>query len=101
MFIYQVEISIQKEVEKEWLKFMQHKHLDDVVNTGCFVAKQMYKKVDDIPHESTTTYIMNYKANSKEDIDNYFRNYATTLREEVHQLFGGKFSAKRAILEIL
>lgn len=101
MFIYQVEISIQKDVEREWLAFMQHKHLDDVVNTGCFVSKQMYKKLADIPDGAATTYIMNYTATTQENIDSYLTNYAAALREEVHQLFGGKFSASRRILEVL
>ena len=38
MFIYSVTIHIDKSVEKDWLHYMQEKHIGDVLATNYFLS---------------------------------------------------------------
>jgi hypothetical protein len=48
MYIYSVTINIEKEVEQEWLDFMQKTHITDVLNTGYFINASLRKAIPDI-----------------------------------------------------
>ena len=46
MIIYSVTITIDAEIESEWLDWMRRIHVPDVVRTGCFSECRIYKIID-------------------------------------------------------
>ena len=53
MIIYNVTVSIDKEIEKQWLDWMKNTHIPDVMNTALFLDcknKQGFSRGDGRPY---------------------------------------------------
>lgn len=97
MFIYSVTVSINKEVEKEWLEWMIHKHIPDVLQTGCFTEYNMFQVYSALS-EDLCTYNIQYHFNSVEDLEKYQKEFAAALQKEHKDKFENKFVATRTVL---
>jgi len=45
MIIYSVTVTISKDAESDWLKWMKNVHIPDVIRTGYFLSWQMQKLI--------------------------------------------------------
>ena len=93
MIIYSVEIQIQKTVSKQWVNWMQAKHIPDVMNTKLFVDFHFFKNLN-----SENNYTIQYELDNMEKFLEYDIYFAKKLQEEHHEKFKNKFKAKRTIL---
>jgi Domain of unknown function (DUF4286) len=100
MYIYSVTINISKEAEQEWVDFMQHKHIADVLKTGYFIHASMRKGITSDETEAVT-YNMEYTAKTQEDYTNYQQHAAAALQKDVAERFAGKFTAQRAFYQLV
>lgn len=99
MYIYNVTINIEEAVEKEWLRWMQEKHIPDMLETGKFTEAKLSQVL--VEEESGVTYSIQYITDSKETLEKYYRDDAARLRQETLQLFSDKFVAFRTELKII
>ncbi len=98
MLLYNVTIGIDKDVEEEWLLWMKSKHMPDVMRTGMFVDSKIYKILHD-QEEGTTSYSIQYFAETIQHMQQYLDLYAPALIEEHRQKFANKHVAFRTLLE--
>ena len=98
MILYNVTVSIDKDVEDEWVRWMKDKHIPDILSTNMFVSARIFKVLDEYEAESTS-YAVQYLAESMEYISLYQQRYAPALQEEHHVRFRGKYAAFRTLLE--
>lgn len=98
--LYNITISIDASVEKDWLKWMQEVHIPDVMQTGFFSENRICRVQDD-QEEGGLTYAVQYICNSMADFEDYQKNYAPELQAEHTTRYQGKFAAFRTILEII
>ncbi|QQS37285.1 MAG: DUF4286 family protein [Ignavibacteriales bacterium] len=99
MILYSVTISVKKDVESEWKKWMNEIHLSDVMATGYFYEYKFYKVSIPAGLPDESTYIVHYKCKTIDDYVAYAQKEANRLREEHSLKFPGKFTAARAIME--
>ena len=99
MYIYNVTINIEKSVEQEWLRWMQKKHIPEMLATGKFSEAKLCQVM--VEEEQGITYSIQYTTESKEVLDTYFQENSEQLRKEGIQLFGGKFVAFRTELKVI
>ena len=99
MYIYNVTINIEKESEKEWLRWMQEKHIPEVLGTGKFSEAKMSQVL--LEEEQGVTYSVQYTTDSKLTLEQYYVEDADRLRQEAFQLFGSKFVAFRTELKVI
>jgi len=99
MYIYSVTVNIEIAVEKEWLRWMQEKHIPEVLATGKFSEAKMSQVMVD--EEEGVTYSIQYTTDSKETLERYYLEDATRLRQEGIQLFGDKLLAFRTELKVI
>ena len=99
MYIYNVTINIEESVEKEWLRWMQEKHIPEVLATGKFSEAKMSQVL--VEEEIGVTYSVQYTTDSKETLERYYSDDAERLRQEGMQLFGDKFVAFRTELKVI
>ncbi len=95
--IYSVKITVDKEIEKEWISFMKN-HIEDVVNAGKFIDFNVRRNLN--PSEKAAvdnTFIIEYHCENLEKLNHYFNNFASELQEEHNSLFKGQFQAERSI----
>ncbi|WP_088324222.1 DUF4286 family protein [Polaribacter tangerinus] len=99
MYIYNVTMNIDENIHKEWLLWIES-HITAVLDTGKFTAAKLTQVLVD-EDMGGTTYSVQYSANSREDLDNYYKLHADDLRQEAAQKFGNKMLAFRTELKIV
>lgn len=97
MYIYNVTVSISKEVSGQWLSWMKETHIPDVIKTGCFIDSRILKLlyVEDEGH----TFSVQYRFLDMADIKKYQKLHAPGLQADHKAKFGDKYVAFRTILE--
>lgn len=100
MIIYNVTINIDESIHHDWLKWMQHKHINEVLATGLFTQAKLIKVLVE-EEMGGTTYAVQYYTDSKSKLEDYYQNHAPRLRQEGLQLFGDKMLAFRTELEVM
>ena len=100
MIIYNVACTMDKSISEAWKKFFLEKHLDDVVNTGCFTKWSFRQLISDSETEKVT-FVSEYHCPSMADFERYNTNFAPALKAEVGKLFKGDYFCQRCFYELL
>ena len=100
MIIYNVTINVDESIHQDWLKWMQNKHIHDVLATGLFTSAKMVKVLVE-EEMGGTTYAIQYSTDSRAKLEDYYKNHAPRLRQEGLQLFADKMLAFRTELEVM
>lgn len=100
MIIYNVTINIDDSVHEHWLRWMQEKHIPEMLGTGMFTEAKMVKVLI-VEESGGTTYSVQFFTESKEKLEQYYNEFAPRMREEGARLFGDKMLAFRTELEVL
>jgi len=99
MYIYNVTINIDDSVHDEWLIWMES-HIPEVLNTGKFISAKFTEVL--VEEEiGGKTYSVQYTANSKEDVEAYYKEDADELSIEALKKFGDKMLAFRTELKLI
>lgn len=99
MYIYNVTINIDGSVHEEWLSWIQD-HIQEVLATGSFVAAKLTQVLVE-EEMGGVTYSVQYTANSREDLNEYYTTYAPKLRNESMQRFADKMISFRTELKVI
>lgn len=98
MIIYNVTSNIDNSVHDQWLIWIKE-HIPQVLSTGCFTEAKLTKVlVDD---DQGTTYSVQYRAKSRESLDEYYSKFADALRQDAVKRFADKVLAFRTELEVI
>jgi len=99
MYIYNITINIEKSIEEDWLRWMQEKHIPEMLNTGKFFEAKMCQVL--VEEDQGVTYSIQYTTDSKETLEKYYQENAAQLRQEGLVLFKEKFVAFRTELKVI
>ena len=99
MFIYNVTLNVDDSVHEEWLSWIRS-HIPQVLATGRFSEAKLTRVLVD-EEMGGTTYSVQYKALSREDLDMYYELDAARLRQDGLSRFADKVLAFRTELEII
>jgi hypothetical protein len=99
MIIYNVTINVDESIHNEWLIWIKN-HIPQVLATGKFTEAKLTKVLVD-EELGGTTYSVQYRAKSREDLDNYYKFDADKLRNEGLAKFADTMLAFRTELEIV
>lgn len=99
MYLYNVTINVQESIHSEWLRWMKQEHIPAVLDTGKFQKALMSKVLVDEPMGGIT-YAVQFTAESKENLESYYRDHAGALRKESER-FGEKALAFRTEMQVV
>ena len=99
MYIYNVTINIDETVHLEWLTWMETQ-IPNVLNTGKFTSAKLTEVLVE-EDMGGRTYSVQYTANTKEDLEDYYKHDADKLRSESLKKFGDKMLAFRTELKLV
>ncbi|WP_027127518.1 DUF4286 family protein [Gelidibacter mesophilus] len=99
MIIYNVTSNIDASIHNHWLVWIKE-HIPHVLATGHFTEAKLTKVLIK-EQEGSVTYSVQYRAKSREALDNYYKNDADKLRQEGLKKFGEKVLAFRTELEVI
>lgn len=97
MILYNVTVSVEGQIEKEWLKWMREVHIPNVMATKLFVDHKIFKLMNEV--DAGTTYAIQYFALDEQDMNAYLREHAPRLQEEHANRYQNKALAFRTMLE--
>lgn len=75
--IYTLHIQVEQEFVEKWIEYMKTKHIQDVLQTGCFTKAVMYRS-----EEQELIFRIDYYANSKVELEQYLSRYSNKLRDD-------------------
>jgi hypothetical protein len=98
MFLYNVTVGIDKEIEKDWLEWIKQNYLPAVAATGFFVESKIYRIVthDD---ENSVSYSIQLFAHHIEDVVQYLAQHTDTIIETHRQRFKDRHVVFNTLLE--
>lgn len=99
MYIYNVTINIDESVHKEWLSWIED-HIQDVLATGKFTSAKLTQVLVE-EEMGGVTYSVQYTANTREDLDEYYKVDAPKLRSDGLSRFADKMVAFRTELKVV
>jgi len=100
MYIYNVTINIEESEVEKWLHWMQQVHIPEMLATGKFSEAKMSQVMVE-EEMGGLTYSVQYTTDSKETLENYYKENSNQLRGETDKLFQGKFVAFRTELNVI
>lgn len=99
MIIYNVTSNIDASIHEKWLVWIKE-HIPHVLATGHFMEAKLSKVLLE-EQGGAATYSVQYRAKSRQALENYYNNDADKLRQEAFKMFGDKVLAFRTELEII
>lgn len=99
MYIYNVTITLEPEIEAQWLNWMQQEHIPEMIATSKFIGALMTKVVTD-QDLGGPTYSVQYRCTNKAVLQNYYVEDAENMRAK-SAAFAGKFIAFRTELDVI
>ena len=100
MILYNVTTNIHESVHDQWMIWMQHKHIPEMLATGKFTAARMVRVLVE-EEMGGVTYSVQYTTDSKATLESYYHEDAPAMRAEGAKLFGDKMLAFRTELQLI
>ena len=94
MIIYSIEICMQKDSCQDWLDWMNHTHIPDIMKTNLFTKFKFYKNLSS---KNNHTYTIQYETNSITNYLIYQKNFADDFKKDHINKFKNKFTAERGL----
>ncbi len=101
MIIYNVTSNVDDSIHDKWMAWMMEDHIPKIMETGKFYKIKIVKVLGDHHQPDTTTYSVQYTADSREKLEEYYKEHSPHLRAEAQALFGDKMLQFRTELEII
>jgi hypothetical protein len=99
MIIYNVTIKLEKGLEKEWVEWMKHEHIPELMRTGLFIDNRLCRLLEQDESEGRT-YVAQYFCDSMEHYQTYISEHAEKMRDKGFKRFGNKFIAFRTVMAV-
>jgi len=100
MIIYNVTTNIHESVHDQWMIWMQHKHIPEMIATGKFISARLVRVLVE-EEMGGVTYSTQYTTDSKATLEKYYREDAPVLQAEGQKLFGEKMLTFRTELQVI
>lgn len=100
MVIYNVTVKVEWSIHEDWLYWMQHEHLPEVLATGCFIKSQL-TRILETDDKDGPTYATQYFAENKSDYERYIELHSILMRQKAFDKWGERFIAFRSLMEIV
>lgn len=98
IFLYNVTIGIDKEIESEWLIWMKEYYLPKAMQSGAFTEHKIYKVLTH-EDEGSVSYSVQYFSDAIEKIVHYLNNDGKNLLEELRERYKEKHVVFNTLLQ--
>lgn len=98
IFLYNVTIGVDKEIEMEWLQWMKDYYLPKAMESGAFLEHRIYKVLTH-EDENSVSYSFQYFSDAIEKIVQYLNNDGKVLLEELRSRYKEKHVVFNTLLQ--
>lgn len=100
MVLYNVTVKVEKDTAEEWVAWMKHEHMPELMKTGCFSGSKLFRLLE-VEEEDGITYAAQYFCEDMNDYNDYIDNHAPAMRAKGLERFKDKFVAFRTLMQEL
>jgi len=100
MIYYNVTSRLDRNIEAEWINWMQEKHIPEMLNTKYFTEVKLLK-IDFDDQEDNPTYATQYLLASETLLKSYIKNKADILKNKIIEKFGERVLSFNTKLEVI
>ena len=100
MIIYNITTKLEKQIADEWLQWMLNEHINEILQTKCFVDFKLVRLLD-VDDSDGPTYAVQYFAESKSDYNRYIQLHSSEMRKRSFDKWGDKFVSFRSVMEVV
>lgn len=97
--LYNVTVSVDKQIHQEWLRWMKDVHIPEVMRTGYFLENRICRV--HAFEEGGVTFAVQYLCAQMADYEQYQQLAAPALQAAHLERYGDKVVAFRTVLEII
>ena len=98
MLIYEVNLEVNSDTEKEFKSWLDH-HIVELLRTPGFKEAKWYALEQDKPGK--VLYSVHYYVTDEAALDSYLKNHAPRFRADGLERFPGKYTAHRRVLTLV
>ena len=99
MILYNVTIILDEDIHLDWLTWVNHSHINEVMDTGCFVSNRILRVLDS-PNEGLT-YCIQYIADSLEKYNEYRQRHSQQHQSSTPSQFQNKLVTFQTVMEFI
>lgn len=100
MVLYNVTITIDRDIHQEWADWMKDEHIVNVMTTGMFISYRFSRLISH-EQEDSETYTVQYLLKDMAHLNRYQAEFAPDLQREHRERFDGKFTVFRTLMEVI
>ena len=98
MYIYNVTVKVERAIADEWLQWMIHEHIPEILSTGCFRDAKLMQILE-IDDAEGPTYATQYFAATEDDYRKYLSDFTPAMRQKGIDKWGNQFIAFRTLMK--
>ena len=100
MIVYNVTTKVQAGIAADWLSWMKHEHIPEMIETGCF-TKTLILQLLEIDDAEGPTYAVQYFAESKSIYNLYIEKFAAGMRAKAFAKWGDALIGFRSVMAVV
>lgn len=100
MLLYNVTVTVDMVIHEDWVQWMRHTHIPDVMSTGMFVSYRMNRLIGH-DHADAEIYTMQYLVKDMAQLVRYQEEFAPALQRQHSERYDGKYAAFRTVMELI
>ena len=100
MIIYNITTKVEKQIADDWLQWMLNEHINDILETKCFVDFKLVRLLD-VDDSEGPTFAVQYFAESKADYNRYIQLHSSEMRKRSFEKWGDQFISFRSVMEVV
>ncbi len=100
MLLYNVTVTVDMAIHEDWVQWMRHTHIPDVMSTGMFVSYRMNRLIGH-DHADAEIYTMQYLVKDMAQLVRYQEEFAPALQRQHSERYDGKYAAFRTVMELI
>jgi hypothetical protein len=99
MIIYNVTVKVETAIAQEWVTWMKHEHMSELMQTGLFLDCRLCRLLEQDETEGVT-YAAQYFCDNLAQYHTYINEHAASMRDKGYQRFGNRFIAFRTVMQV-
>ncbi|MCB9245525.1 MAG: DUF4286 family protein [Flavobacteriales bacterium] len=101
MIVYNVTCHVDPSILEDWLNWMKHEHLPEVMATGKFISFR-FLRIDPVEEgDDGNSFAIQYTAAKRSDYEEYVRLHGPSLKAKTLARYGDRVLAFRTTLELI
>lgn len=102
MIVYNVTTKIEREIAREWGRWMKREHIPALMGTGLFSGYRLMRILEERDEgDDGLTYAVQYLCPSAAQFDEYLKTHASAFQQTARERFADKTVTIRTLMQVL